>query len=264
MPVTVANIMDWLEAQAPRELAEDWDNVGLLLGDRSAPLTKVLTCLTLTPDVAAEAQQAGAELVVTHHPLFFKPVRRITADDAQGRMVLDLLRAGIAVYSAHTAYDSAKAGINQMWAEQLDLREIAPLRPHSREPADVGGGRYGRLAVPQTAAQLIDRIKSLCEVPVVQWTGAPDQRVERMAVACGSAGEFLEDAAAQGCQLFLTGEARFHTQLEARTLGVCLVLVGHYASERPGIERLARQISTQFPNLHVWASREERDPAQWS
>lgn len=133
MPL-VSDLVAFLERFAPLDLAEEWDNVGLLLGDRSRDVSRILTCLTLTSDVAAEAIAQNASLIVTHHPVLFRPVKRLTADDSQGKMLLDLAAAGIAVYSPHTAYDSAAAGINQQLAELLGLTDITPLRPVLEPP----------------------------------------------------------------------------------------------------------------------------------
>src|SRR5579884_2270095 len=103
---TVAAIIAFLEEFAPPSLAAEWDNVGLLLGDRQAPVERIMTCLTVTPESAAEAVEAQAQLIVTHHPILFRPVKRLTTANAEGRMLLALVRAGVAVYSPHTAFDN--------------------------------------------------------------------------------------------------------------------------------------------------------------
>ena len=126
---TVHDICRYLHEVAPLSLAEDWDNVGLLLGDEAAEVVRAITCLTLTPDVADEAIAVGARLIVTHHPVLFKPVQRLTASNSEGRMLLKLMRHGIAVYSPHTAYDNSATGINQQLAELFELTGITPLRP---------------------------------------------------------------------------------------------------------------------------------------
>ncbi len=128
---TVRTICNSLKEIAPLNLAEDWDNVGLLLGDDSLEITRVITCLTLTADVADEAIAVGAQFIVTHHPVLFKPVKRLTTDNSEGRMLLALLRHGISVYSPHTAWDNCATGINQQLADLLELQEIAPLRPRA-------------------------------------------------------------------------------------------------------------------------------------
>ena len=130
---TVRELCQYLNQLAPLGLAEDWDNVGLLLGDESTDVARIVTCLTLTPDVADEAIAVGARLIVTHHPILFKPVKRLTANNSEGRMVLKLMRHGIAVYSPHTAYDNSPTGINQQLAERLELTDIKPLRTRTGE-----------------------------------------------------------------------------------------------------------------------------------
>ncbi len=125
---TVASIVEYLEQLAPPSLAADWDNVGLLLGDRGAPVRRVLTCLTVTPESASEAVETGVQLVVAHHPVLFRAVKRLTSDTAEGRTLCALVRAGVAVYSPHTAFDNARGGINDMLARRLGLVETAPLR----------------------------------------------------------------------------------------------------------------------------------------
>lgn len=123
-----ATILNYLDQFAPRFLAEEWDNVGLLLGERSAKVSRVLTCLTITPEVVAEAIDSGATLIVTHHPVLFRGAKRLTGDQPEGRMLLDLIRAGVAVYSPHTAFDNTPGGINDLLAQRLELTEVQPLR----------------------------------------------------------------------------------------------------------------------------------------
>lgn len=125
---TVASIVDYLERFAPPALAADWDNVGLLLGDRSAEVQRVLTCLTVTPESAAEAVETGAQLLISHHPVLFRAIKRLTTDTAEGRMLCGLIRAGVAVYSPHTAFDNTRGGINESLARRLGLVALEPLR----------------------------------------------------------------------------------------------------------------------------------------
>ncbi|MGH7173184.1 MAG: YqfO family protein, partial [Gemmataceae bacterium] len=125
---TVAIVVDYLDRFAPRDLAADWDNVGLLLGERSAAVERIMTCLTVTPESAAEAIEGRANLIVTHHPIFFRGIKRLTDATPEGRMLLGLARAGVAVYSPHTAFDNTRGGINDLLARRLALTEVVPLR----------------------------------------------------------------------------------------------------------------------------------------
>ena len=252
----LSDLCDFLDNFAPPRLAADWDNVGLLVGDRRQAVSRVMTCLTVTPAVAAEAIRERADAIVTHHPLPFRPLTRITADEPTGRLLLDLIRVGVAVYSPHTAFDSAAAGINQQLAEGLGLTNIAPLVPMD----ELGTGRIGRFQQSQTLAQVVAKTKGFLQIKSVAVGGDLQRPIERVAVACGSAGELLDAAIAAECDLFLTGEARLHTCYEAEARGIALLLAGHYASERFGVEKLAVVLAAQFPAITTWASRDERDP----
>jgi dinuclear metal center YbgI/SA1388 family protein len=363
--LTVAHVAEFLDEIAPRLLAESWDNVGLLVGDRQASVTRVMTCLTVTPTTAREAIDRGAHLIVTHHPVLFRPVQRLTTDEPQGRMLLELIRAGVAVYSPHTAYDGAAGGINDQLAARLGLAGCRPLRPAARpaeckivvfvphgdlekvsramfdagagvigeyrecsfhiggrgtffgseasnptvgqagrreevdefrlemicpqsatapvlaamraahryeepaydvyplvpQPARVGTGRVGNLPVPESLEQFARRVQSALGIGPILVVGPRERAVGRVAIGCGSAAEFIGDAAARGCDVLLTGEATFHRQLEAEAAGLALVLAGHFATEHLGVECLATRLSQRFPAVTVWSSEAERDPA---
>jgi dinuclear metal center YbgI/SA1388 family protein len=248
-----------LEEFAPHRLAAEWDNVGLLIGDARRSVERVMTCLTVTPASVAEAVAERAQLIVSHHPVLFTPVRRITADDTQGKMLLDLIAAGIAVYSPHTAFDSAASGINQWLAEGLGLTGVAPLVPDSSDPK-LGTGRFGVPEGSATLASIAARVKDFLSVAGVQLVGNSQMPVRCVAIACGSGGELLEAARRAGCDCFLTGEAKLHTCLEAEAHGIGMILAGHFASERFGVVRLAELINAQFRDLKVWPCRSERDP----
>lgn len=251
----LSEIVAYLQTLAPLELAEEWDNVGLLVGDPQQDVQRVLTCLTLSPDVAQEAIERNVQLVVTHHPVLFRPVQKIVASDSAGRMLLDLIAARVAVYSPHTAYDSAPAGVNQQLAELFGLSEIVPLREVA--------GRAGNLPAAMTLDEFVDLVKTRLQTRSLEHVGNAQRLVRRVAIACGSGGEFLRDAIASGCDVLLTGEARFHAALEAEAAGIGLVLAGHYATERPALERLAERLGQEFPALSATASQVERDPLSW-
>jgi len=257
------SLCDFLDQFAPLELAEDWDNVGLLVGDRQRDVTRVMTCLTITPRSVREAIDERVELIVSHHPLPFHPLKRLTTESTPGRMLLDLIRAGIAVYSPHTAFDSALDGINQQLAEGLGLTVIQALLPPAPDAREIGTGRWGALAEETTVIELAERLKAFLSLGGLHIVGPPDRKLRSVAVACGAAGELLEVAIRAGCDALVLGETNFHTCLEAEANDLALLLPGHYASERFAVEVLARRITDQFSELTVWASRRECDPLQW-
>jgi len=262
----VTKVAAYLNLFAPRELSDEWDNVGLIVGAHNWRCRKVMTCLTLTPDVAEEAIRQDVDLIVTHHPVLFRAVKQLTSETIEGEMLLELIHKQIAVYSPHTAFDSTREGINQQLAESLGLTEIQPLRPSECPDltAEVGGGRYGVLPKPMLLEQFVEHVKQALGVTRTQYVGSSGDKIERVAVACGAAAEFLKEARPLDCDVLVTGEARFHACLEARASCIALVLPGHYATERPAVEALAERLAAEFPNIECFASRDETDPLEWS
>ncbi len=271
--VPLASLCGVLGELAPLGLAESWDNVGLLVGDRGRTAQRVMTCLTVTPAVVEEAREQRADLVVSHHPLPFKPLGRITADTVAGGLLLRLAESGVAVYSAHTAFDSAAEGINQQWADLLGLSETRPLHEFASDGVGVaqaesaatgapvaGSGRYGRVSRPMTLEELVRQASAEVGATAARRVGPAAQPVTKVALACGSGASFLSAAHRRGCDALLTGEASFHSCLEAEALGIGLGLLGHYPSERFSMEWLATELAARLPGLHVWASRRESDP----
>ncbi len=260
--ISVGSICQFLESFAPQRLAADWDNVGLLVGDPSAIVERAMTCLTVTPESVAEAVEGGVNLMVTHHPFPFHPLRRVTTLTVEGKLLLDLSAARIAVCSPHTAFDSAANGINARLAGGLGLRQAVPLQADPLS-ADLGTGRIGETVDAAPLSTLARRLAGFLKIGGVQIVGDPLKPVRRVAVACGSAGDLLRTAADQGCDCFVTGETSFHNALFAQARGISLILAGHYASERFAVEALADTLSSEFGGLSIWSSRRERDPLAW-
>ncbi len=258
---TVAEVCQFLDNLFPIALAESWDNTGLLVGDRSQAAQNVMTCLTISPASVQEAIVRDVNLIVSHHPLPFRPLAQITTDSISGKMLWQLIGAGIAVYSPHTRFDSGTSGINEMLCGRLGLSDIRPLALAGDGSSEsLGSGRLGRISTPLVWADWIARIKSTFGMRDVRAVVSPTRKVERVAVACGSGGSLLSTAIEQGCDTFVTGEMNFHSCLECQSRDVALILLGHYQSERFGIERLASQIQNGFGDLAVWASERESDP----
>lgn len=257
---SLRTVCDRLGELAPLSLAEPWDNVGLLVGDVDASVGRVMTCLTVTPGVAAEAIDRGCDLLVAHHPLPFKPLDRLTSESPTGRLLLRLIRGGVAVYSAHTAFDSAAGGINQQWAELLRLEDVGPLVGVEGDGPAAGTGRRGRLPAPQPLDAFIRQAARLVGVTTARRVGPGDRPVRKVGVACGSGGSFVAAARDGGCDVLLTGEATLHTCLEAEARGLALGLLGHHASEHFAMRRLGEQLAACLPGIEYSESEADRDP----
>jgi dinuclear metal center YbgI/SA1388 family protein len=261
-PATVGPIVRWLDQLAPTATAASWDNVGLLVGDPAAPVRRVLTCLTVTRASVAEAVRREAQLIVSHHPVLFRAVKTLRADHPEAALVLQLARAGVAVASAHTAYDNAERGINEALGRLLGVGQLAPLRVNPKGPRGNGEGRVGTLAATMTLGAFAAAARRALGAGPMTVTGDLARPVTRVAIVCGAGDDFVADAHAAGADVLLTGEARYHQALAADERGLGLVAAGHHATERPGVEALAREIAAAFPGVEAWASVDETDPFQ--
>ncbi len=260
MTNTVTDISRFLGDIAPLHIAAEWDNVGLLVGSGDRPVRSIMTCLTVTPASVAEAVDEGVDMIVTHHPLLFRGVKRITSANVEGRMLMQLIKAEIAVFSAHTAFDNATTGINQQIADHLGLESVLPLRIKPGTAPGQGEGRVGAFKAPQKLRHCTEVMKRALGCQHVSICGDLDRAVKKAAIACGAGGEFVRDAIAVGADLLITGEMRFHDALLAEASGVAVVLPGHYATERFAMEQLVKQLTGRFAGIKVWASKREADP----
>lgn len=251
-----------LERIAPGRLAAEWDSVGLLVAPRNDEVRRVLTCLTLTPEVADEAVRARIDLVITHHPLPFRPIGRLTPDTSTGRVLLALVGAGCGVWSSHTAWDSAAGGINDRLARLAGLDAPLPITPDALDPA-VGFGRVGTAAADVTVASLARRLADALVATGVQIVGDRDRAAGRVGIVCGSGGDLVGQVAAAGCTTLVTGELKLHQACEARAADLAVVAVGHHASEHFAMAELGRRLTAELPDLEALVSREDRDPLGW-
>ena len=237
-------IYGYLKELAPLELAEDWDNPGLLV-DCGRPVGRVLTCLDITGPVVREAQEKGCDLVVSHHPVIFRPLKALQ----EGQVPCLLLKAGISAICMHTNLDAAPGGVNDTLAQWMGLREVVPFAE--------GMGRIGWIE-EMCAHQLAQETARILHARV-QWAdgGKP---IRRLALITGSGGSMLEDAIRAGADALLTGEASHHAALDALAAGVTLVAAGHYATEFPVAQTLATRLGDRFRDLEVLMSETDRDP----
>jgi dinuclear metal center YbgI/SA1388 family protein len=246
-----------LERIAPLRLAAEWDAVGLLVAPRRPAIDRVLVCLTLTPAVAAAAVEATADLVVTHHPLPFRPVARITPASGPGRVLLDLIGAGCGVWSSHTAWDSAVGGINDQLADLLELAAVTPIEPDAVE-LRAGFGRVGRH--DGSLGALARRAATVLGATAVQTSGDLDRPAGRVGIVCGSGGDLVPQVVAAGCDTLVTGEIKLHQALEAAAAGLAVIAVGHHASERFSLDTLAARLAAAVPGLECFTTPADTDP----
>jgi len=240
---TVQQIYEVLAALAPADLAEEWDNVGLLV-DAGRPVTRVMTTLDITADVVRQASEAGCQLIVSHHPVIFKGLKKLSPQD----VAYQLVRCGISAICMHTNLDAAEGGVNDVLAALFGLQ--------STEAFAGGCGRIGTVD-EITAPALAQKAKQLlCAGVKYADAGKP---IRRLALVSGSGASFFAEAAALGADCLLTGEAGHHAALDAQALGISLVAASHFSTERPVVPVLAALLEEQFPGLQAVCSRES-DP----
>lgn len=242
--VKTEDVLQYLQQLAPAALAEDWDNVGALV-DCGGDVTSILVALDITEEVVAEAEYQGCQLIVSHHPVIFKPLRRLTRRDVTYRMI----KKNISAVCAHTNLDAAEGGVNDILCMLFGVSDQRPLDKI---------GRVGRLARPASAQQLGTACQEIlgAHVKLVD-AGRP---VTTLAVVGGSGGDMLEAAAAAGADALLTGEASHHDAIDARRMGLSLIVAGHYATEFPVVAVLTDKLARRFNGVRVLPSRRSRDP----
>ena len=253
-------LLGHLNEMFPLKLAEGWDNVGFIFGDSDKLVSKTLVCLTVTPSVVQEAVDWGADLIISHHPFPFRKTNKITNETVEGAMILQLAKSGINIYSPHTAFDSADSGINQTTLEALGLTGISDL---VEKPDMNGSGRVGVYTEPTNLEHVIQVCKRHYGVDTLKVVGNKEDKVSKVATACGSGGDFFSAAKARGVDLFITGEASFHTCVAAQSHGIAMILTGHYASERIAVEDLAVELNNKFKKIEFLASETDVSPVSF-
>lgn len=244
----VADILNYMETLAPQSQKMDWDNVGLLCGDRNQAVTRILVALDPFEGVAEEAAQLGADLIVTHHPLIFRPVKNITEGDSVGRTIRRLIRHDISAINAHSNLDVAEGGVNDELARVLGLTDVEV----------VPGGLLRIGTVPaQTMEAFLPHVKQILGCPGLRYVG--NGSVHRVAVGGGACGSELQDAVEAGCDTFVTSDVRYNTFWDAQDQGINLIDAGHFYTENPICRVLAEKLSAAYPAVQVDISHTHRD-----
>lgn len=259
--VACGDIADAIAAAAPLSLQESWDNSGVQLGDMSAPCTGVLLALDPTEAVIDEAVARRCNLVVTHHPLLFKGLKHISGANAVERAVIKAIRAGVAVYSSHTAMDSATGGVSAEMARRLGARVVRPLVPGSPD-GPTGLGVVADFDIPVSGIELVERVHEAFGPHPLRCSAMPSGTVTRIALCGGSGGEFIPDAVAAGAGAYITAEIRYHDMLD-RGKDIFLLDIGHFESETCAKDIFYRIITEKFPNFAVKYSQTEENPINY-
>lgn len=253
-------IIKKLESLSPASFAEEWDNVGLLAGRRDKEVSTVYIALDATDEVIKEAVRLGADLLLTHHPLIFKKMGRITTEDFIGRRLVELLRNDISYYAMHTNFDVM--GMAEAAADYLELQDRQVLNVtyekvldkkvlDAETPSREGFGRVGRLGKSMTVAEFAAFVKLRFDVPNVRVYGSLEDIVELAAVMPGSGGSFICDVINAGAKVMITGDIGHHEGIDAVAQSLTIIDAGHYGIEKLFIAYMEKFIKREMPELTV-------------
>lgn len=257
----ISDIIAALESVAPLGLQEGYDNAGLQIGNADAECSGALLCVDITPTVIDEAREKGCNLVISHHPLFFKGVKQLVGSTIQQEAAISAIKNDIAVYSAHTNLDNAPHGVNRKFAEMLGLSDITPLVSHPAA-AGAGSGAIGNIPGGIHATELIERVKRACGSPVTRCTPPPTGAISRVALCGGSGGSFIADAIAAGADAYITSDVRYHDFVDYASK-IFIIDIGHYESEKCTKEIFYHIVSEIFPNFALYYSEKEKNPINY-
>jgi dinuclear metal center YbgI/SA1388 family protein len=251
--VRVEDIACLLEQIAPARLAQAWDNCGLQVGSFRWEVKKIWVALDPLDKVIEDAGQSDVDMVITHHPLIFKGLKRVEVESTEGKAIASAINHRIAVYSAHTNLDSAVGGINDVLAQKIGLCNLQPMiMPSCSSGSDeasgdsvmAGIGRIGNLLKPLTAKRLIGEIKRSFGIQHVKAAGNIDRIIHRAAVCSGSGGSLMDTFLSSDADVFITGDLRYHDARAVEDAGRVFIDIGHFASEHIILDALTAKLKT--------------------
>lgn len=235
-----------LEGEYSPEYACEWDNVGLLVGRQEKEVKKILLALDATDEVIELAVKNGIDMLITHHPMIFSGIKRVTDDDMTGRRVMKLIQNDISYYAMHTNYDTR--GMADLAANMLGLQEMTVLE----EVKDGEGiGRVGRLSEEMTLAECAALVKRVYDIPSVKYFGEPDTMVSLAAICPGAGKSVMPEALKAGCDVYITGDIDHHTGIDAVAQGLCVIDAGHYGIEHIFMDDVRRYLEKTLAGVHM-------------
>lgn len=251
----VSELLSLLDEKAPMARKMDFDNVGLLVGHAGQAVRRVLVSLDITAPVIDEARALGAELIVSHHPLFFQ-LKALTEATMEGALALSLAEKGIAAICMHTNLDAADGGVNDVLMAALGGAVTGVLEP------ETGIGRVGTLAAPMAFGDFLPHVKATLHANGLRYHDA-GRPVKRLAVCGGSGGGEIALAAQAGCDTYVTADVKYHQMLQAKHLDLNLIDAGHFCTENVVTPVLAGWLRTAYPMLDVRISQAHGQTAQF-
>ena len=256
--IKVNNIINEMELLAPNYLKEDFDNVGLMVGDKNKEVKKVLLALDCTLKVIEEAKKENVDLIITHHPLIFKRPSSITSDTLQGKKIIELIKNDISLYSSHTNLDSVENGLNDTIVSILGFDNFKILEKNKRDDK-AGLGRIVSLNESIQLEDLISKIKKSLNINNLRVVKGKD-KVNKIAIINGSGQDFIGKAVALGADCIITGDTTYHFASDYKEMEISILDVGHFASEQITFFNVMENLKEKFKDVEFITSTVEEDP----
>ena len=256
--IKVNNIINEMELLAPTYLKEDFDNVGLMVGDKNKEVKKVLLALDCTLKVIEEAKKENVELIITHHPLIFKRPSSITTDTLQGKKIIELIKNDISLYSSHTNLDSVENGLNDTIVSILGFDNSKILEKNKRDDK-AGLGRIVSLKESIQLEDLISKIKKSLNINNLRVVKGKD-KVNKIAIINGCGQDFIGKAVALGADCIITGDTTYHFASDYKEMEISILDVGHFASEQITFFNVMENLKEKFKDVEFITSTVEEDP----
>lgn len=242
--IKVQNISEIMNRIAPRQLAEDWDNPGLLVGSFDSEVEKIFVCLDVTEETVKAAVEFGANLIIAHHPLIFRAVKNFRTDLPLGKKLQILIKNDIAVFAAHTNLDSVQGGVNDVLAQKLGLVDVKTF-----DEEIFSLGRIGKLQEKMTAKDFAQHVKKSLNAESVRLVDAGDFLIEKVGICGGAGSDIISKAKFHGAQAFVTGDVKYHEAQNAVENKIHVVDAGHFATEFPIVHVLAEMLCAECQKL---------------
>lgn len=249
MLLTVRTMEQIIEQYAPPILKEDYDNVGLMVGDKDAEITKILIALDCTLDVICEAKDKGCNFILTHHPFIFVKPKTITSDTLVGKKIIELIKNNINVYASHTNLDSIKGGLNDIATEILGFTEYKVMETSTvsgYNNGDNGIGRFVTLKNPIVLMDLCEKIRKLFNAEYIRYVGEDDRLIKNIAIINGSGEDFFGISKNLQSDCIITGDTKYHGVSDLKEEGIALIDAGHFITEWAPFKVFAKKIEKQL------------------
>lgn len=247
------DIMDSMEKWAKVELIDSWDNTGFQIGNSEKQVDKILIALDLDEKILEIAIKGEYDMIITHHPLIFSPLKTITSQAPKEKLILDIIKHDIIVYNAHSNLDLSIGGVNDVFADLLDMENTKPLHLINETTDIYGYGRVGDIG-KTSILDLADKVKDKLDLENLIIYGDRSKPIDRIAVCGGSGSDFIMDAYRSGAQAYITGDIKYHEAQLAYELGMIIIDPGHFHSEKivlPKIEEYLNRELEKKVNIKV-------------